>query len=172
MALLFPNIATFSVKAVIKWFFSVYLIAEFLVFLYLMSVIQKEVPNDLPILHYLHLNFLNMKNTSIFYKFSSINCQAIKEEKYYEDYAKHLFELKYNSTDEDLETELDDCEVKVSVSNLLKCFLFQLYFAKRQRLRGVQNLISLKEQQNPMAFSIGTHSDAVMFERLFSAIYR
>ena len=33
-------------------------------------------------------------------------------------------------------------------------------------------MVTEKEIQNPMAFSIGTHSDAVMFERLFSAIYR
>ena len=48
----------------------------------------------------------------------------------------------------------------------------QLYFAKRQKIRGVMNLITEKEAENPIAFSIGTHSDAVMFERLFSAIYR
>ena len=35
--------------------------------------------------------------------------------------------------------------------------LVQMYFAKRRRIRGVLNLISEKELDNPIAFSIGTH---------------
>ena len=49
---------------------------------------------------------------------------------------------------------------------------FKLYFSKRQHIRGVVHLVPEKELRNPMAFSIGTHGDAAMFERLFSAIYR
>ena len=119
MALLYPISTTFSVKAVIKWFCSIYLIVELLVFMYLMSVIPK-VPNDLPILHYLHLNLLTIKNTSIFHKFSSVDCKAIVDEEYDEDHAKQLFELKYDPTDEDLENELDDCEVNVM---FIFCFM-------------------------------------------------
>ena len=119
MALLYPISTTFSVKAVIKWFCSIYLIVELLVFMYLMSVIPK-VPNDLPILHYLHLNLLTIKNTSIFHKFSSVDCNAIVDEEYDEDHAKQLFELKYDPTDEDLENELDDCEVNVM---FIFCFM-------------------------------------------------
>ena len=112
MALLFPTTATFSIKAVLRWFFSVYLVAEMLVFMYLLSVLQEDGPTDLSMLHYLHLNMFNIKNNSIFYKFSSVNCQAITEERYSEEYAQHLFELQYDPSDDDLENELDDCEVK------------------------------------------------------------
>lgn len=39
---------------------------------------------------------------------------------------------------------------------LYNCTL-QMYFAKRRKIRGVLNLISEKELDNPIAFSIGTH---------------
>ena len=39
---------------------------------------------------------------------------------------------------------------------LYDCTL-QMYFAKRRKIRGVLNLISEKELDNPIAFSIGTH---------------
>ena len=79
--------------------------------------------------------------------------------RYTEAYAKSLFNLKYNATDEDVAVELDDCEVDFSdilVVLLYNCTL-QMYFAKRRKIRGVLNLISEKELDNPIAFSIGTH---------------
>ena len=111
MSLLSSFSATLSIKAVLKWLCGVYLVLELIVFIYLISVIQEQPPADLPLFYYLHLNLMSIKNSSIFYKFSSVDCKAIAEEEYDEDYAKHLFDLKYDPTDEDLENELEDCEV-------------------------------------------------------------
>ena len=37
--------------------------------------------------------------------------------RYTEEYAKSLFDLKYNATDDDVAEELDDCEVRFGSEN-------------------------------------------------------
>ena len=77
---------------------------------------------------YINVNLFEISNSSIFHKFPSVDCQAIKDERlfspfysfllfsmehcrYTEEYAKSLSNLKYNATDDDVAEELDDCEV-------------------------------------------------------------
>jgi len=156
-SVLFPSYSHIRMKLAVKYAVGVYLAAELLLFLYLLRLVEKKTPGDLTLKQYINMNLFEITNSSIFHKFPSVDCQAIKDERYTEAYAKSLFNLKYNATDDDVAVELDDCE---------------MYFAKRRKIRGVLNLISEKELDNPIAFSIGTHSDAVMFERLLSMIYR
>ena len=52
---------------------------------------------------------------------------------------------------------LRNCLWKLSLDQTRMNHTVQMYFAKRRRIRGVLNLISEKELDNPIAFSIGTH---------------
>lgn len=97
--------------------------------------------------------FSELSIFSIFYKILGTDCKNLFHGKKLPNNTLDLFA----ASDEDLSLQLDDCKD---------------YFKKRQLVRGVRNFITTKELETPLAFSIQTHNNAVMFERLLSAIYR
>ena len=88
-----------------------YLVAELGIFMYLISLLQREMPSDLPLAHFFHLNLGALKNSSVFYKIPAVNCQSIANEEYDEEYAQYLFNIKYDPSEDELESDLDNCEV-------------------------------------------------------------